>query len=214
MVVVWKLPDQFYGDDEEVLAHLLQMRSQIDREIMLRQQRIQRVNESDTNRPAQRSDTGRHTQPNVSNYQQQSEDEVRRVQPLPDLVLSTVSGQAPRSAAPEAPVPVPPPRRRASDVDRDCPQPPPRRPRRRRCSSCRGARISWMQIGKELRKIADEFRTGSHLQDDASQMTEEDNKKKKKEESLLSLLVPSPFRGPVWTAVILLVGWRLLTNRD
>ncbi|XP_069680266.1 E1A-binding protein p400-like isoform X3 [Periplaneta americana] len=175
MAIPFNLPNQQEVEDYyQILDQLFQQLYEIVRQILLRQRRQQQQQQQQQatssptsvprNRPAQRSDTGRHTQPNVSNYQQQSEDEVRRVQPLPDLVLSTVSGQAPRSAAPEAPVPVPPPRRRASDVDRDCPQPPPRRPRRRRCSSCRGARISWMQIGKELRKIADEFRTGSHLQ--------------------------------------------------
>lgn len=34
----------------------------------------------------------------------------------------------------------------------------------------------------------------------------------KKEESLLSLLLPSPFSGSIWTAVIFLVGWRFLAR--
>lgn len=43
---------------------------------------------------------------------------------------------------------------------------------------------------------------------------EEERQVEVKASSLFSLLVPVPFSGPVWTTVILLVGWRLfMRNR-
>ncbi|PSN40725.1 hypothetical protein C0J52_25320 [Blattella germanica] len=143
--------------------------------------------------------------------------------PLPDIVLST--GFVPESGPSGSRAPVPPPRRFAPATER--PQPPPRRPRRRRPVDKRKRedtpedtrpdqrqRENWLQVGKELRKIADGFRaSNSSLQEDGGNRSSTDIEAMKKEQSLLSLLVPAPFRGSLWTAVIFLVGWRILAGR-
>jgi len=112
-----------------------------------------------------------HPEPPVNGNQQQAmnSDAMRRVSPLPDIVPSTNIGSAPLMA------PIPPPRRgTTAHGDRPRPHPPPRRPRRRRGTCCNEkshdvptddrTREDWKQVGKELRKIADEFHSTSRLE--------------------------------------------------
>jgi hypothetical protein len=122
-------------------------------------------------REAQRRENGANggnasvePEPSVSQTQQQvvNRDAMRRVQPQPDVVSNTNT----RSAQSE--VPIPPPRRcpPAGGV-RVRPCPPPRRSRRSRSTSSNEktsavptdnrTRENWQEVGKELRKIADDF---------------------------------------------------------
>ncbi|KAL1455630.1 hypothetical protein WDU94_009712 [Cyamophila willieti] len=70
---------------------------------------------------------------------------------------------------------------------------------------------SWMRVGKELRTIADDFRS----------TYKETNKGKEpielpelKASSLLSLVLPTPLLNrSVWTTVLFIVGWRMLLRQ-
>lgn len=108
-------------------------------------------------------------EPSVSQNQQQAvnRDAMRRVLPQPDAVSNPTT----RSAQSE--VPIPPPRRctPAGGV-RVRPCPPPRRSRRSRSTSSNEktsavptdnrTRENWQEVGKELRKIADQFCASSN----------------------------------------------------
>lgn len=102
------------------------------------------------------------------------------------------------------------------------PVPPPRR-RRRRCPKAQQQLDrqdhsvihqeptpqqgpSWLNVGIELRQIAEEFRS--------TQIGDGVEKKRReiKASSLFSLLVPAPLTGSIWTTVIILVGWRILAR--
>lgn len=175
-------------------------------------------------RDAERRDAGGdggngagNAEPSVTQNQQQATDSsaMRRVTALPDLIPTTDNTSAP----PEAPIP--PPRRGAPSYGVRPPRPPPRRPRRRRSTCCDDKTPGvpsdhttcedWQRIGKQLRKIAIDFR-GSGLEAEGPQ-TPQPLHNTKEEESLLSLLLPSPLSGSILTAVIFLVGWRFLARR-
>ncbi|KDR15646.1 hypothetical protein L798_09722 [Zootermopsis nevadensis] len=143
---------------------------------------------------------------------------MRRIPALPDIVpITDIRAAAPSDA------PVPPPRRGTPEGGvRPRPRRPPRRPRRRTSSCCCNEKKqgvpnddrtteNWKEVGKDLRKIADEFCTSSRLEGEGTQ-TAPHLHNKKKEEGLLSLLLPPRLGGSMWTAVIILVGWRFLAS--
>ncbi|RZF36208.1 hypothetical protein LSTR_LSTR008534 [Laodelphax striatellus] len=122
--------------------------------------------------------------------------------------------------------------------------PPPRKPResKKRCSSLRRkapccpaslkfshslktSAENWVMVGEELRKIAEDFRsktttTTTTSRSDSSQLKHgapdlpRTKRVELKASSLLSLLVPAPFCGSVWTTVIIIVGWKLLMRHN
>jgi len=231
MAIPFNLPrNQETEENYEVLDQLFEQLIEIVRQIILRRGG-RRLAENlaplpviqPRNRETERRDTtddGANTassaEPSVTQNQQQTidSDTTRRVTPLPDLIPVTDN----ISAVSEAPIP--PPRRGTPSDGVRPPRPPPRRPRRRR-STCCDAKTpvvptdhrtceDWQNIGKQLRKIADSFRD-SDLETEGPQ-TPRPLHNTKKEESLLSLLLPSPFSGSIWTAVIFLVGWRFLAR--
>lgn len=231
MAIPFNLPtQQETADNYDVLDLLLEQLYEIMLEI-LRQRR--RLRESRTqvpttmvphNREAQRRENDANggnasgePEPSVSQNQQQAvnSDAMRRVLQLQDVVSYTNS----RSSQSEAPIP-PPRRGTPARGVRVRPCPPPRRSRRSRSTSSNEktsavptdnrTRENWQDVGKELRKIADEF-CASSLKEEGPQTTRHLHNTKK-EQSLLSLLLPPRLRGPMWTAVIFLVGWRFLAS--
>lgn len=112
----------------------------------------------------------REPEPSVSQNQHQAvnSDAMRRVLPLPDVVLITNTRPA------ESVAPIPPPRRDTPVGGvRVRPRPQPRRSRRSRSVSINEktsamradnrTRENWKEVGEELRKIADEFCMSSSL---------------------------------------------------
>ncbi|KAK9502229.1 hypothetical protein O3M35_011037 [Rhynocoris fuscipes] len=69
---------------------------------------------------------------------------------------------------------------------------------------------SWLNVGFELRQIAEEFTIKSQCEDGV----EKKSRHEIKASSLFSLLVPAPITGSIWTTVIILVGWRMLIARQ
>lgn len=232
MAIPFNLPrNQETEDNYEALDQLFEQLFEIVRQIILRRGG-RRLAENfhplpviqPRNRETERRDTAddganaaNSAEPSVTQNQEQAidSDTTRRVTPLPDLIPVTDNISPPSEEAP-----VPPPRRSIPSDGVRPPRPPPRRPRRRRTTCCDAKtpvvptdhRTSedWQNIGKQLRKIADSFR-GSGLETEGHQ-TPRPLHNTKKEESLLSLLLPSPFSGSIWTAVIFLVGWRFLAR--
>jgi hypothetical protein len=115
--------------------------------------------------------TSGEAEPSVGQNQHQAvnSDAMRRVLPLPDVFPITNT----RSAQSEAPIP-PPRRGTPAGGVRVRPRPPPRRSRRSRSVSSNEktsavptdnrTRENWQEVGKELRKIADEFCVSSGLE--------------------------------------------------
>ncbi|CAH0390108.1 unnamed protein product [Bemisia tabaci] len=70
----------------------------------------------------------------------------------------------------------------------------------------------WVHVGEELRSIAEDFR--STFQKSPLNKTEHSRSPmpEMKASSLFSLLVPSPLGKSVWTTIIFIVGWRLITR--
>lgn len=232
MAIPFNLPRNPETEENyEVLDLLFEQLYEIVRQIILRR-RGRRPAENlppppviqPRHRDAERRDAGGdggngagNAEPSVTQNQQQATDSsaMRRVTALPDLIPTTDNTSAP----PEAPIP--PPRRGAPSYGVRPPRPPPRRPRRRRSTCCDDKTPGvpsdhttcedWQRIGKQLRKIAIDFR-GSGLEAEGPQ-TPQPLHNTKEEESLLSLLLPSPLSGSILTAVIFLVGWRFLARR-
>lgn len=70
---------------------------------------------------------------------------------------------------------------------------------------------SWIQVGKELRTIADDFRSTYKK---TNKGKEPIDLPELKASSLLSLLLPSPLLNrSVWTTVLFIVGWRILLRQ-
>uniref|UniRef100_A0A023EWP0 Uncharacterized protein n=1 Tax=Triatoma infestans TaxID=30076 RepID=A0A023EWP0_TRIIF len=69
---------------------------------------------------------------------------------------------------------------------------------------------SWLNVGFELRQIAEEFTIKTKSGDGV----EKKRRHEIKASSLFSLLVPAPIAGSIWTTVIILVGWRMLVARQ
>ncbi|KAI5727076.1 hypothetical protein M8J76_013732 [Diaphorina citri] len=151
------------------------------------------------------------------------EDVHQRLAQLPDLVLSTLPSQPRRSSQSNysasskllCPPRVPPrkyKKKSKGDVvdglSKDvCPE---------KALLCPAKTMtlpeqSWNQVGKELRTIADSFRSNY----------KKTNKGKEpidlpalKASSLLSLLLPTPLLNrSVWTTVLFIVGWRILLRQ-
>ncbi|XP_021927013.1 uncharacterized protein LOC110833352 isoform X2 [Zootermopsis nevadensis] len=235
MAIPFNLPTrQETEDNYEIMDQLLEQLYEIVRQIILRRRRSRGADNrtgipapEPRNRDTQTRDGGGgggneagRSDPSVNGNQEQGigNDAMRRIPALPDIVpITDIRAAAPSDA------PVPPPRRGTPEGGvRPRPRRPPRRPRRRTSSCCCNEKKqgvpnddrtteNWKEVGKDLRKIADEFCTSSRLEGEGTQ-TAPHLHNKKKEEGLLSLLLPPRLGGSMWTAVIILVGWRFLAS--
>ncbi|KAF6204998.1 hypothetical protein GE061_019165 [Apolygus lucorum] len=71
------------------------------------------------------------------------------------------------------------------------------------------AASSWLNVGIELRQIAEEI---TFISRNGNSSTAK-RRSEIKASSLFSLLVPAPVTGTFWTTVIILVGWRILSKQ-
>uniref|UniRef100_A0A0A9XYL4 Uncharacterized protein n=1 Tax=Lygus hesperus TaxID=30085 RepID=A0A0A9XYL4_LYGHE len=71
------------------------------------------------------------------------------------------------------------------------------------------AASNWLNVGIELRQIAEEI---TFISRNGNCSTTK-RRSEIKASSLFSLLVPAPVTGTFWTTVIILVGWRILTKQ-
>ncbi|XP_066995928.1 uncharacterized protein [Anabrus simplex] len=199
MAIPFQIPTpQETEDSYRLIYQLLNDLCDLLRQIVIGQRQLL---VGDPPQPASRnrSNGGRRVEVRMEMGAEASRTEVP-VLPLPDVVLSTIRTETTTSTP------------STTSTSSNCTEQPPQRPPRRRRRTTRvpvkqpiAPREDWVKVGEDLRNIADEFRA----------TLREPNRKPpaepslKAQNSLLSLLLPAPLRGSLWTAVILLLGWKL-----